>query len=241
MPLFRKPSVEQMRTNRDIRGLIKALRDKSLYASSADALVEMGEDAIEALIKAFSGYGTKNLSPYAAILVRIGEPAVEPLIEALHRYRWRIRDERRQAALALAEIGDERAVKPLCWARRKEPTMTGVTEFLVPALRKIAEPPYQALFTALEDSHKEVRLGAIETLQEIANEQNLDANAIEPLSKALQDTEAKVRQIATYALGEMNDEHVIEPLTMALEDSSWFVRDGAKNSLKRVQDKLGKQ
>jgi bilin biosynthesis protein len=241
MPFFKKPSVEQLKANRDIKGLIKALRDKSLQADSADALVEMGEEAIKPLIEAFSGYGAKSMSPHASILVRIGEPAVQPLIEALQHYRWRIRDERRQASLALAEIGDERAVKTLCWARSKEPSMTGVTEFIVPALRKISKPPYQALFAALEESDKDVRLGSIETLWEIAKEQQLDVSAVEPLSRALQDTETKVRQIATYALGEINDEHVVEPLRLALEDRSWFVRDGAKNSLKRVQGKLGRQ
>ena len=241
MPLFKKLSIEQMRGKGDIKGLIKALRDKSMHESAANTLIEMGEESVKPLIEAFKGFSAKILSYYASILVRIGEPAVQPLIEALLRDRSRIRDVRRQAAKALAEIGDERAIRPLCWARRKEPTMTGATEFLIPALRKIVNPPYQALLKTLEDSDKDTRLGAIETLWEIAREQKLDVNAIEPLSQALQDSEAKVRQMATYALGCIYDERVIEPLKMALKDSSWFVRNGAKDSLKRVQNKLHRE
>jgi len=239
---FKPPDTEKLKEKKDIKGLIKALRNRKneVREGAADALVEMGEEAVEPLIKAFGGYSAKNLSFYASILVRIGEPAVQPLIEALLRDRSRIRDVRRQAAMALAEIGDERAVKPLCWARQKEPTMTGEREFLIPALRKIVKPPYQPLLEALEDGDKDTRLGAIDTLWDIALEQKLDVNAIEPLSKALQDRETVVRQMAANALGYIYDERVIEPLKMALNDRGRFVRSGAKGSLKRVQEKLKK-
>jgi hypothetical protein len=140
--------------------------------------------------------------------------------------------------MALAEIGDKRAVKPLCWARQKEPTMTGAREFLIPALRKIVKPPYQTLLEALEDDNKNTRLGAMETLVEIAREQKLNVNAVRTLSKALQDKKTTIRQLAAYALGYIYDEHVIAPLQMALEDSSLFVRNAAKESLKRVQNEL---
>jgi len=233
------PDVEKLKEKKDFKGLIKALRNKKtqVQETAAEALAEMGEEAVEPLIKAFRGYGAKNLSLYASILVRIGEPAVQPMIEALLRDRGRIRDVRRQAAMALAEIGDERAVKPLCWARLNEPTMTGAREFLIPALRKIAKPPYQPLLGLIEDSDKDTRLGAFETLQEIGD---LDVNAIEPLSRALQNSDTVVRQRATYILGNIYDERVIEPLKMALDDRSRFVRGGAKDSLKRVQEKLEK-
>lgn len=236
--MFKPPDVKKLKEKKDIKGLIKALRNKSVQDSAADALLEMGEEAVEPLIKACRGYSAKSLSYYASIVVRIGEPAVQPLIEALRRYRGQIRDERRQVAKALAEIGDERAIKPLCWARRKEPTMTGAREFLIPAIRRIIKPPYQILLETLEDYDKDTRLGAMDTLSEMAREQKLDVNAIGSLSRALQDKEITMRQMAADALGYIYDEHVIEPLKIALEDSSWFVRSIAKQSLKRVQDKL---
>ena len=238
MGIFGKPNIEKMKEKRDVKGLIKAFRNKSVRDSATDALLDIGEEAVEPLIKACRGYSAKNLSYYASVLVRIGEPAVEPLMEAIRRNRSRIRDVRRQAAMALGEIGDRRAVRLLCWARQKEPTMTGAREFLIPALYKIINPPYKTLLEALEDDDKDTRLGAMDTLVEIAREQKLDVNAVRTLSKALQDKKTTMRQLAAYALGYIYDEQVISPLQMALEDNSWFVRNAAKESLKRVQNEL---
>lgn len=232
------PKIEKMLQKHDTKGIIKALGSKSTFEDAADALVKIGEEAVKPLIKKFSGFSAKMPSVYAVTLARIGEPAVLPLIEVLNKKRSQIRDERRQACIALGEIGDERAIGPLCWARRKEPTMTGAGEFIIPAILKIAKPPYRALLQALESSNKDLKLGALDTLWEISREEKLDENAIEPLSNALQDPETKVRQIASFCLGGIYDERVIEPLRRALNDNSMFVRDGARGSLKRVFKKF---
>lgn len=198
--------------------------------------MEIGDEAVEPLIKSFNGYGAKNLSGYASILIRIGEPAVQPLIEALLRDRGKIRDVRRQAAMALAQIGDERAVKPLCWARQKEPTMTGAREFIIPALLKIAKPSYQVLLEALKDGDKDIRLGAIDTLCEIALEDKLDVNAIKPLIQALKDEDKNVRRLAAQALGAIGDARAIEPLTQTLKDGDTTVRQNAAYALGYIYD-----
>ena len=230
------PNVEELKEKKDFKGLTKALRNKSVGHRAVGVLIEMGEGAVEPLINAFRGYGAKNLSIYASILIRIGEPAVQPLIEALLRDRGKIRDVRRQAAMALAEIGDERAVKPLCWAREKEPTMTGAREFLIPALRKIAKPSYQALLEALKDSNKDTRSGAIDTLNEVAAENKLNANAVEPLSQALKDKDRLIRMRAAKALGAIGDARAIEPLIQTLKDEDVTVRQNAAYALGYIYD-----
>lgn len=72
-----------------------------------DELARLGEPAVEPLIRVLRRIGKPGAT---GALARIGKPAVEPLIQALEDLaafaRW-------QAATALGEIGDARAVGPL--------------------------------------------------------------------------------------------------------------------------------
>ena len=78
-----KSNVERLQEKKNVKGLIKALRDKDsdVREEAAEALGEIGD-----------------------------KRAVEPLIQALKDEDLKVRV---KAAIALSRIGDERAIKPL--------------------------------------------------------------------------------------------------------------------------------
>ena len=90
-----EPNVDELKAERNVEGLIKALK--------RDEWLNVRKGAIEALGK-------------------IGEPATEPLIGAL---KDESRDVRLTAAWALGYIGDEEAVKPLVHAQKDEDPSVG--------------------------------------------------------------------------------------------------------------------
>lgn len=79
----RKPNIKKLEANRDINGLIEALKhkDTGVRRNAVGALGRLGDTT-----------------------------AVEPLLEVLNDEDFYVRGD---AAKALGEIGDERAVKPL--------------------------------------------------------------------------------------------------------------------------------
>ena len=102
--------VKKMQANKDVEGLIKALKDKDpmVRGDAAEVLGKIGDSrAVEPLIEAL-----KDIVQFIAIesLRKIGEPAIEPLIKALKNKDTLIRS---GAARALGEIKDKRAVESL--------------------------------------------------------------------------------------------------------------------------------
>lgn len=110
MGILSGPYIEELKANKDVEGLISALKDKDpmVRGDAAEVLGKIGDSrAVEPLIEAL-----KDIVQYIAIesLRKIGEPAVEPLIKALKSKDTNIRS---GAARALGEIKDKRAVEPL--------------------------------------------------------------------------------------------------------------------------------
>ena len=112
MPLFGPPDIPNLKQNRNIKGLIKALnyqKDKNICAKAAEALgLLKAVEAIPALIQRLK---EKNLLVAKAAqdaLNKMSKDAVEPLINALPDpdLRWR-------AVQLLGEAGDQRAVVEL--------------------------------------------------------------------------------------------------------------------------------
>jgi len=147
MGLF-KPNVEKMEKNKDVNGLIKALKDKDVRAGAVVALGKIGKPAVEPLIQALKDKESSVRSGAAAALGGTGDArAVEPLIQALKDKDLTVHDAaypalvrigkpavepliqalkdkgggvRWEAAEALGEIGDARAVEPLIQALKDE-------------------------------------------------------------------------------------------------------------------------
>ncbi|HID43320.1 MAG TPA: HEAT repeat domain-containing protein [Archaeoglobaceae archaeon] len=77
--------IERLKLEKDIKGLIEILMteegDRRMYASIA--LSEMGDEAVEPLMRALKEGNEDVKWEVAMALARIGEPAVEPLKKAL--------------------------------------------------------------------------------------------------------------------------------------------------------------
>ncbi len=104
------PNIEELKVNKDVEGLINALKDKDpmIRGDATEVLGKIGDSrAVEPLIEAL-----KDIVREIAIesLRKIGEPAVESLIKALKDKDTLIRS---GAAKALGKIGDKRAVESL--------------------------------------------------------------------------------------------------------------------------------
>ena len=104
---------------------------------------------------------------------------------------------RRDAAVALGEIKDKRAVEPLISALGDGDR--DVREASAKALINIGRPAVDFLIKALDSDDSNVRKEAVKVLGEIKDER-----AIEPLSKALKDENKWVRMESAKALKEIN-------------------------------------
>lgn len=169
---------------------------------------------------------------------------------------------RKAAAVALEQIGDERAVKPLIDALRWAGDGTGdVRAAAIEALAQLGSCAVEPLITVLGHHHSPrreatnalVRLGsyAVEPLvatlksggfleREHAAEalgQIGDKRAVEPLITAFRKIvqDQRVREAAAKALGEFGSS-VVEPLIAALKDENRVVRKLAAEVLGHIGD-----
>ncbi|KQC04169.1 MAG: hypothetical protein APR53_03740 [Methanoculleus sp. SDB] len=123
-------------------------------------------------------------------LVRKGKSAVYSLIGALNDNDWRVRE---GCVRALGQIGDERAVPHLIQLFRDKKTR--VQLWATDALILIGKNAVEPLTTALQDTDRRVRMGAIVALGEIQ-----DARAVAALKELLKDTDEEIRSAAQDAI-----------------------------------------
>ena len=178
-------------------------------------------------------------------------------IELLKDTDWVVR---REAAITLGEMGDERCVEPLCRALHDGDWQ--VREVAIDALGQIGSPAVEPLIKLLRDW--DVRKYAIIALGKIRDERVLDplmmqlrndefkedaTNALvvlgEPalprLIKALQDKDEMVRKQAVLALGRIKNAGAIDPLIAILSDGDWFTRLTAAAALEAIGDERGRE
>ena len=133
------------------------------------------------------------------------------------------------AAEALGDLGDDRAVGPLVTAL-KNVEFSGVRWKAAEALSKIGAPAFDALVGALRHSDDDVRWKAAIALGEIG-----DPRAIDPLINLLCDEDRFVKSRAAYALG-LIGEPAVEPLICALREGDGNLRWGAAIALGKIRD-----
>ncbi|MDO9325408.1 MAG: HEAT repeat domain-containing protein [Methanoregula sp.] len=136
-----------------------------------------------------------------------------------------------EAAEALGNLGDERAVGPLITALKRD-EFSGVRWKAAEALSKIGNPAVESLIAALQYPDDDVRWKAAIALGEIGN-----PDAVAPLISLLSDDDRFVRSRAAYALS-MIGESSVPPLIAALKASEPGVRWGAVLALGKTKNPL---
>ena len=166
---------------------------------------------------------------------------------------------RREAAITLGEMGDERCVEPLCKALYDGDWQ--VREVAVEALGQIGPPAVEMLIKLVRDW--DVRKYVILALGKIRDERVLDPlmvqlrsdefkddatnalvelgePALERLVKALKDKDEMVRKQAVLALGRIKHTGAVDPLIEMLADADWFTRLTAAAALEAIGDLRGR-
>ncbi|MCK6501684.1 MAG: HEAT repeat domain-containing protein [Nitrospira sp.] len=136
---------------------------------------------------------------------------------------------RREAAITLGEMGDERCVEPLANALRDGDWQ--VREVAVEGIRdeRVLEPLLQQL------RNDEFMEDATDALV------NLGEPALPGLIKALKDKEELVRKQAVIALGRIKSPEAIDPLIEMLQNKDWFIRLTAAAALEAIGDERGRE
>ena len=182
---------------------------------------------------------------------------IEIQIDLLKDSDWVVR---REAAITLGEMGDERCVEPLGHALRDGDWQ--VREVAIDGLGQIGSPAVELLIKLLRDW--DVRKYAIAALGKIRDERVLDplmlqlkndefkddaVNALvelgEPalsrLINALKDKDENVRKQAVLALGRIKHVEAIDPLIDMLADSDWFTRLTSAAALEAIGNDRGRE
>ncbi|HPM42719.1 MAG TPA: HEAT repeat domain-containing protein, partial [Candidatus Omnitrophota bacterium] len=207
--------------------LIKELNVFGNRSVAIEALVNVGQIAVESLIKSLSDGNV------AEVLGRIGDPrAVEPMIAFLinnykndSSFRSLIEDAiSKQIVDAISNMG-QCAIEPLINTLSNEDSF--VRSRAAAALGNIKDPrAVEPLIKLLSDPIYAVRASAAIALGKIG-----DSRAIDALLKVLEDPSGEVREKVTDALGNIKDPRAIEPLKRCLNDSDHNVRCHAAKAL----------
>ncbi|MCE3223727.1 MAG: protein of unknown function, contains HEAT-like repeat [Nitrospira sp.] len=167
---------------------------------------------------------------------------------------------RREAAITLGEMGDERCVEPLAGALRDGDWQ--VREVAIDGLGQIGSPAVDVLIKLLRDW--DVRKSAIMALGRIRDERvleplmqqlrndefmedatdalvNLGEPSLPGLVKALKDKEELVRKQAVIALGRIKSPEAIDPLIEMLQNKDWFTRLTAAAALEAIGHERGRE
>lgn len=154
------------------------------------------------------------------------EGAFDDVLQALHSQDEEMREE---AARALGELGDHRAVDPLIELLSDDNRY--VRREAAKSLGKIGDgraiPP---LIVALKDEDRYGREGAAEGLGEMGD------NAFPSLAEAMMDDDWHVRMGAAIALRIIGNRDALPVLIGAMQDENRFVRREVIKSLGRIGD-----
>jgi HEAT repeat protein len=161
---------------------------------------------------------------------------IEGLLVALKNEDFLVR---KDAAISLKRVGDERAVSALIDALKYESweddytVLIAVRENAAEALGNIGDiRAVKPLIRALkEDSDEEVRWKAAAALGKIK-----DISAVKYLVESTNDKSWSVRRNSVIALGDIGDERAFEPLLNSLIDKDWHVRKYAAVALGKIGD-----
>jgi HEAT repeat protein len=231
---FFKPDINKMKTEKDIKGLIKAVKDDeaSIRKGAVEALGEIGDKgAVESLVQVLRYDKDKNVRFLAAkALGNTGEvEVVSPLIEALADKDGGIRS---GAAQALGRIKDARAVGPLCETLRLEEYST-VRDTTVWALGELKDA--KAVETLIWDMQRGGGWYSLGGPQKALA--SIGEPAVEALIESLRWNDDSIFQSNVVNTLVLMGESATGPLTKALVDENENVRKTAQRALERIKAK----
>jgi HEAT repeat protein len=217
MGLFGPPDIEKLKSKRDVKGLLAALKYRNSAAVRKNAALAISdltallpakefEPAVAPLIETFEDTDSSVVNACVQALSSIGQPAFIPLVSTLRASRDQSRE---AAARAIGRIA---------------------INLSDPTLLKFAVDPLVGL---LHDPAVSPRRSAGWSLGRLSP--RLDPSQrnriVESLALALRDPAAEVRETAASSLGRTGESQAIRPLVAALEDRSTAVRKIASEGL----------
>ncbi len=227
-----------------VKPLIETLSDKVwlVRKSSATGLAEVGEIAVDHLIRALKTEDENVRYWITTILGKIGDKTIDPLVKILQTGS---RDMKALVAQALGETRDPRAVRPLIESLKDDSWV--VRNSSSNSLKQLGSMAVLPLIKVLMSQNEDLRfwsqkiiadIGPHEVDQFIDILQTNDNNemryfaafglsiikskkAIEPLISAmLNDNDDWVKKYSATALGTIGDRRVIKPLISMLDSPS---------------------
>ena len=221
MPLFGPPNIEKLKARRDVKGLIKALRDKDwkIGQQAAQALGELRDPrAVDALTQEVKRNRQYVTSAAVDALVKIGDPrAIAPLVAALKNLGS-------EAATALDKFGwqpgaDESGAR--YWAFKHNWTKC----------LQIGQPAIGVIIEELSSLDMDTRRQAAMTLGEAGDLRAVESLIIAFASNFRDGRDVLARQAAATALGKLGHYSAVYPLINALKDPHADIRRAAARAL----------
>lgn len=180
------------------------------------------------------------------------ERDISGLVKLLMDKDWSVR---RDAALALGEIGDIVCVVPL--TQRLHDTHLDVRIAACDSFLKMGDQVVDLLIQALRDDNRVVREGVVQVLGKLGDSRaiypligalrdtarkrisdavrSFGVIAFEPLVQALKNEDSRIRMGAAMILGEMKNPEAVKPLGLILEDEDPLVRQYARTAIYMIK------
>jgi HEAT repeat protein len=193
------------------------------------ALEQFGNDASPLLISYLSN-PDPVLREFAANQLgnMKSKEAVETLILALNDENWRVKN---SAVIALASIGDEKAIGPIMELVRNTPPEERFRFFSLLGSFKVEEA-WPILVDGTNELEWYKKVAALRALSEISLEK-----AKPYIYKALKDTQYQVRRQTVFMLLELKPSDAIVPLQNVLNDEDFETRFYANEAIKLIEKK----
>ena len=236
-PWVRKRAIyalQKFNDPRSVEPLCALLTDKDCVDAAAMALEDVADvRAIPSLIKAMSNTCQITHNAIVRSLVRVGAPAVPNLLEALNSDDCCVRE----GAVALKEIGDQRALGPLVHALHNDPV---VHRTAAEALAVFGEQGLDALLAATQVDR---RGHGRDTVESAIKGLGLTRNprAVEPLIAMLKDEDGGMVEAAADSLGRLGDRRAVEPLLCVLQEDVWWLQREAACALGYIGDRRAEE
>lgn len=225
MALFGPPKVDKLKSEGNIKGLIKALgytKDSEIAESASLALIELAPMSIEPLVNSLSQTDEQISENVAKSLFQIGMPATDALFNGLENFATR-----EKCAEIIREMGDPVLTNAIgqtaSWA------LEGGSKAVeaVRALGKLGPQAADQLIDLLDDPRTKEHVQDVNpSIYILKNHMNLLPNYNQLLLKAKEviDQGSPLRRMIAGILGQNGGPDAVNPLIKSLDGEGDFFR-----------------